>query len=318
MLLNWLRAPKLLSQAGILGLNSRNFNFIQKYNARELYPMVDDKLETKKIALNAGLKTPPLYGVIRYNHEVKHFHQLLGDYADFVVKPAQGSGGNGILVVSGREGEQYLKASGAVLLRSQMERYLANILSGLHSLGGRLDTAMVEYRIQPDPLFEAMSYQGVPDIRILVFQGFPVMGMLRLSTAESDGKANLHQGAIGVGLDLADGRPLQAVQYNHLIDKHPDTGLSLNQFQVPDWDELLSIACRCYEATGLGYLGVDIVVDRDKGPLILEMNARPGLNIQIANRRGLVPRLRQVESWLDTNDLPESARRIELAREWFS
>lgn len=318
MLLDWIKAPKRLAQAGILGLNGRNFNYIQKYNAREFYPLVDDKLETKKVALKAGLNTPPLYGVVRYNHEIKHFHDLVGNHNEFVVKPAQGSGGNGILVISGREGEHYRKASGAIFLRSQMERYLSNILSGLHSLGGRLDIAMVEYRIQPDPLFEEMSYQGVPDIRILVFQGFPLMGMLRLSTSESDGKANLHQGAIGVGLNLLDGTPLQAVQYHNLLNRHPDTDLPLNEFMVPDWEQLVGIAARCYEATGLGYLGVDIVVDREKGPLILEMNARPGLSIQIANGIGLLPRLRKVESWLEDNELPVAEKRIELARKWFS
>ena len=46
----------------------------------------------------------------------------------------------------------------------------------------------------------------------------------------------------------------------------------------------------------MGYLGVDIVIDATAGPLMLELNARPGLNIQIANQEGLVHRLRSVEA----------------------
>jgi len=45
----------------------------------------------------------------------------------------------------------------------------------------------------------------------------------------------------------------------------------------------------------MGYLGVDIVLDAQAGPLMLELNARPGLNIQIANQEGLLHRLRLIE-----------------------
>lgn len=38
---------------------------------------------------------------------------------------------------------------------------------------------------------------------------------------------------------------------------------------------------------GGGYFGIDIVVDASLGPSILELNARPGLSIQLATGRGL-------------------------------
>jgi hypothetical protein len=66
--------------------------------------------------------------------------------------------------------------------------------------------------------------------------------------------------------------------------------------EVPHWRQLLSLASRCYEVTRLGYLGADMVLDINRGPLLLELNARPGLTIQVANDRGLLPRLRHVES----------------------
>ena len=52
-------------------------------------------------------------------------------------------------------------------------------------------------------------------------------------------------------------------------------------------------------AVGLGYIGVDIVVDVNEGPMLLEANARPGLAIQIANGRGLLPRLEAIDAQLD-------------------
>jgi alpha-L-glutamate ligase-like protein len=146
-----------------------------------------------------------------------------------------------------------------------------------------------------DTTFVDHSYGGVPDIRVLVFIGYPVMAMVRLPTRHSRGKANLHQGAVGAGLDLATGRTTFGVLGNSAIDEHPDTGAPIAGLQIPHWDALLDLASRCYELTGLGYLGVDIVLDREHGPMLLELNARPGLNIQIANRCGLALRLRAVE-----------------------
>jgi glutathione synthase/RimK-type ligase-like ATP-grasp enzyme len=59
------------------------------------------------------------------------------------------------------------------------------------------------------------------------------------------------------------------------------------------------MAARSYEMTELGYMGVDIVMDKDRGPLLLEMNARPGQTIQLANGSGILQRLRIIE------ELPE-------------
>jgi alpha-L-glutamate ligase-like protein len=218
------------------------------------------------------------------------------DLEGFAIKPAKGSGGKGITVITGRDGDDYINASGSRVDSSFLERHLTNILAGLYSLAGTPDVAIVENLVESAPSLAKYSHQGVPDIRIVVFQGYPVMAMLRLATTASDGKANLHQGAVGVGLDIGSGRSLNAVQFNRPITLHPDTGLALENIQIEAWDEMLEMASRCYEATGLGYMGVDLVVDANEGPLLLELNARPGLAIQMANGRGLLPRLRAIEA----------------------
>jgi alpha-L-glutamate ligase-like protein len=157
-----------------------------------------------------------------------------------------------------------------------------------------------------------VSYQGVPDIRTIVFRGIPIMAMIRLPTRESDGKANLHQGAIGVGIDLETGKTLSGVWHEQFISQHPDTGASIIDLQIPNWQEILSLTAHCYDLVGLGYIGVDIVLDRDHGPLMLEMNARPGLSIQLANRCGLLTRLEKVEA---IKDIPDTVtERVNLAK----
>ena len=303
--------PFRLRRAGILGMNRRNVAYIARYNERRHFPLVDDKLKTKLLAEDAGLQVPELLHVVASQHEIEHIAELVQPLDSFVIKPAQGSGGKGILVVIGRDGDKWVKSNGAIIDESVVKRHLSNVISGLHSLGGRTDVAIIEALIQINPIFDALSFEGAPDIRLIVFRGFPVMGMLRLATKASDGKANLHQGAIGVGLDIGSGRAIAAVQYDKPIEIHPDTGAALSQISVPYWDQLLLLATRCYEATNLGYLGCDIVLDQNRGPLLLELNARPGLTIQVANHAGLLPRLRSVEKHAPRGRNPE--RRIQWA-----
>ena len=306
---------KALRERGVLGINGRNALYTLAYNPRHLYPLVDDKLQTKRLAQAAGIAVPELYGLVQIERQIKEMPDLLKPHRDFVVKPAAGSGGDGILVITGRTKGLYRKANGQLIDHAQLAHHVSNILSGMFSLGGHQDKALIEYRVRFDPVFESISYQGVPDVRIIVFLGVPVMCMVRLPTRMSDGKANLHQGAIGAGIDLASGRTLTAVWRNDIVVEHPDTGEAVTGVAIPHWDRLLDLAARCHELTGLGYIGVDIVMDLELGPLILELNARPGLNIQIANHCGLLGRLRQVER--EHKGLHAVSDRVAFAKEHF-
>ncbi|ADH85055.1 alpha-L-glutamate ligase-like protein [Desulfurivibrio alkaliphilus] len=314
--MSWWISPQRLRRLGILGMNCRNVDFIGRYNPRRLYPLVDDKLKTKILAEKHGIPAPQLLFSVREQFRLRKLAELLQPLTGFAVKPAKGSGGKGILVIQGQQDGVYLKASGRRLGLEDVKRHISNILAGLYSLAGTPDAAIVEQLIQLDPRFENYSYQGIPDIRVIVFQGYPVMAMLRLATQASDGKANLHQGAVGVGLDIATGRCLKAVQYSLPLTRHPDTGADFTRLQISDWPELLTMAARCYEVTGLGYLGVDIVLDKQRGPLVLELNARPGLAIQVASEQGLLARLRRLENLDRRHD--SVAQRVEFTRRFFA
>ncbi|MBV1904465.1 MAG: alpha-L-glutamate ligase-like protein [Pseudomonadales bacterium] len=308
--------PISLNKQGILGMNRRNIDYISCYNDRQHFPNVDDKLKTKRIAQQAGVSVPELIMVIHTQREADSIAEQLTGINQFVFKPAQGSGGKGILIILSREEGLFVKSNGEKLSIHDLVRHLSNIISGLYSLGGRTDVAIMETLVNFDPVFNDLSYEGVPDIRLIVFRGYPVMGMLRLATRASDGKANLHQGAIGIGLDMAVGESIGAVQYNRPIQKHPDSGASLSGISIPHWRTLLLLAARCYEASKLGYLGADLVLDKARGPLLLELNARPGLTIQVANKSGLLPRLRKIEQI----EIPASdpQQRVDYAIQQFS
>ena len=299
----------------MVGMNKRNVDLIAPNNPRRLYPRVDNKLLTKKIILGTDIAVPALIGVAKTQYHVKQLGEFLKDEGAFVIKPAKGSGGKGILVITGRDGDEFIKPSGRHVTIKQIQNHVSNILSGLYSLGGNPDVAMIEELVEFSDIFDGFSYEGVPDIRVIIYHGYPVMAMTRLSTRESDGKANLHQGAVGLGLDISSGKTLKAVQHGHPIKKHPDTGRLLNSLHVPHWKSLLLLASKCYEATELGYLGADIVLDKTRGPLLLELNARPGLAIQIANGIGMKERLAIVESQLQTKRSAEE--RVDYVMERF-
>ena len=314
MMMPWNLAREL-GRVGVLGMNGRNGAYISQVNQRRLYPLVDDKLLTKELAQKAGLAVPELYAAFRYSGEVRNARAVLDKYQNFVIKPANGSRGNGILVIKGRVGDSLRLGSHRLMDWYDLRFHMQNTLSGIYSLGGQEDSVIAEYCVEFDPVFQTITHLGVPDIRLIAYKGVPVMGMLRLPTSESEGKANLHQGAIGAGIDLASGKTLTAVWRNSVVHQHPDTLAEVSGVEIPHFERMLEIAAGCNEMTGLGYVGVDLVLDRDKGPLMLELNARPGLNIQIANRTGLATRLAAVDR-AGVDKLP-AAERVAFAKETF-
>lgn len=278
-------------------MNRRNAEFIMPYNKRRYYPLVDDKRKTKSLAQQHGIPVPDLYGAIEIEHDIRGFKETFQQWNDFVVKPANGSGGNGIVVIKGRTAKgAYRKNDESQITDAELGHHLSNILSGMYSLGGTSDIALVEYRVKFDPAFQSVCYQGVPDIRTIVFRGVPVMAMVRLPTRDSDGKANLHQGAVGAGIHLDSGVTTLGVHKNAIVTLHPDTGLPIAGLKIPSWAEILHLAAQCHTIAPLDYMGVDIVLDETRGPLMLELNARPGLNIQLCNKQGLLPVLNKMKS----------------------
>ena len=284
-----------LKEAGILGMNSRNADYIMAYNRRSAYPLVDDKLITKRLAAKYGIPTPELLHVVESHGDLGGLEEALGDRRRFALKPARGSGGSGIVLVKDRVAEGFVNQKGLIIPLADLAYHISDILAGIHSLEGLEDKALMEALVDPAPVFAAVTHQGVPDIRIVAFRGVPAMAMVRLPTRASDGKANIHRGALGAGIDMTSGATLLAVHGSTIVESHPDTGNPIAGIMIPGWREMLLVASMGVDMTGLGYLGVDIVIDRTLGPLMLEMNARPGLQIQMANRTGLKKRFEMID-----------------------
>lgn len=309
-----------LKNSGVLGINRRIGQYILPHNPRKKYPLVDNKILSAEILEKAGIPTPENYLTISSFGDIKHLLSNLNGIDEFVAKPAHGSMGNGILIIekvlwSEKESDVIFQTTRQnQMALSDFRYYLSGILSGLYSLNGMPDSIIIQERLKIHAELDRYSYRGIPDVRVIVFKGYPVMAMIRFPTQSSGGRANLHQGAVGCGIDINSGKLNYAVCGNRLMTHHPDTGLIFTELVIPYWKEVLTIAARCFEVTEMGYLGIDIVIDPVKGPMLLEMNARPGLSIQTANMEGLVPRLEKIEQ--APNDL-SPLQRVEYSMTLF-
>jgi alpha-L-glutamate ligase-like protein len=282
----------------ILGMNSRNLRFIRPNNLKKAKRIADDKLKSKKLLKKNGIPVPGLIAKIKNRQDLEKF-----DFSSlpnsFVLKPNMGLGGEGILVVYGKKKNLenvWVKADKSLITEDDLKNQIRNILDGSFSRTNIPDIAFFEERVRLSKTFKPYSYRGIPDIRVIIYNNVPVMAMLRLSTRDSQGKANLQLGGIGCGIDMATGTTTSSVQgKSKVIELVPESRLSLSGIKIPYWQEILELAIKAQQASGLGFLGADITIDRDDGPVFLELNARPGLSIQIANNEGLLARLERVE-----------------------
>jgi alpha-L-glutamate ligase-like protein len=279
----------------VMGINGRNRALVREHNRREHYPYADDKLRTKEMLEATGVPTPRTLHAFTGMHEAAHSPETLASLDDFVIKPTQGSGGEGILVILSRNEDGWIDTDGKLWTPAMIRHHVSNIIFGNYA-NGLSDRAMVEERLLQAPPLGDVAFPGLPDIRVITLGGRPLMSMLRIPTTHSHGKANLHQGAIGVGVDLATGRAIYASFRGAHVERHPDTGTVVEGVLVNRWSEILEVARRTAAVLPLGYLGIDIALDRSRGPLVLEVNARPGLEIQNANRRGLREAIRSTRT----------------------
>ena len=281
----------------ILGMNSRILEYVRPNNLKKAIRVADNKIISKRILRKSGIPVPKLIAKISSYEDLENFDWDMLP-SGFALKPNSGLGGEGIVVVYGKKKDRtdaWVKADRSIITIEDLKNHIRNILDGNFSSTGVPDIAFFEERMQLLKLFKPYSYKGIPDIRVIVYNKVPVMAMLRLPTKASGGKANLQQGAIGVGIDLATGVTTSAVQgKSKIIEYAPGTRMLLSGIIIPYWKEMLTLAVRAQEISGLGFLGADIAIDKERGPVFLEINARSGLSIQIANLEGLKERLERV------------------------
>ncbi len=281
----------LTKTRGILGMNARNLLYISKYNSAANKKFADDKIFTKQFLESRGIGVAKLYHIIKNHQQLTHDF-FAGLPNAFVIKPNRGYAGGGILVVTEKKNKKWITVSGKKLDEEFLFRHCIDILEGKYSISGVHDQVIFEEVLEPHPDFRLLTDVGLPDVRLIVFNLVPVMAMARIPTTESDGKANMELGAIAMGIDIGTGKTTGGAYYSQYIKKMPN-GQSAVGFQIPYWDEILHTVTKIQNYTKIGYLGVDMVISKT-GVKVLELNARSGLKIQVANRIPLRARLEKI------------------------
>src|SRR5437868_4566641 len=200
--MTWWERWRRLRKQGILGMNRRNALCILDLNPRRHFPRVDRKSRMRDLCRAIDVPTPEVHAVLAAHSAIRHLPRLLAGRSEFVLKPNRGAGGRGILVVVDRTGDVFVRHNGERLTFPAIQQHVSSIISGMFSLGGRADEALIQERVVPDPVFASISYQGTPDLRVVLYRNAPIMAMVRLPTRQSGGRANLHQRAVGAGIDL--------------------------------------------------------------------------------------------------------------------
>lgn len=280
--------------------NERNKIYLRK-NSFSGRAVADSKWKTKRELAKAKVGVPELIARFGREEEIDTFEWEKME-GNFVIKPVSGYGGEGIIIVRKKLANgKWLMMNGNQIGVEEIKRHCLAILGGKYSLYGMPDTILIEERIKIHPLFLLLTRWGTPDIRVIVYNHIPIMAMLRVPTEESGGRANLQQGAMGLGIDMATGiTTFGMMGKDTLIERVYDykrkKRIKVNGIKIPLWREVLETAVRAQEAVkGLGFVGVDVVIDKESGPKVLELNARPGLSIQICNKAGLKKRMERVD-----------------------
>jgi len=277
----------------VIGINKRNIEFIYPNNHRKHFNLSDDKSICKTHLHKHKIPTTPTYVIIESLGGLQEKWLEASKHDTLAIKPARGRGGGGILILEKINDSSWRTPSGKIHTKDTIFSHLANIVFGVYSFGSQ-DKAIIEYCIVNHELFQNIYPNGIPDIRIIAYQNQLIMGMIRIPTDESDGKGNLHQGAIGVALDINTGKIGKGFNGKEYLSSHPDSGVKFEGSQVPHWDEILNIAVNTANSLPLKYLGLDIVIDHNLGPLIIEVNARPGIEIQNVNQIGILEQIEKI------------------------
>src|SRR3989338_4486573 len=193
-----------LNHYGVLGLNARNLLYIKPFNPKKAVAFADDKMKTKAFLSARGIPTARLFARIETRRQLNSFDfRSLPD--ECVLKPNEGFGGEGIIILKCRRNGVFLEQGKTPITDERLREHIEDILDGKFSISGQADFAFFEQILVADDCFVPFRPAGLPDLRIVVFNLVPVMAMLRIPTAESAGKANVHLGGIGIGIDIANG-----------------------------------------------------------------------------------------------------------------
>jgi hypothetical protein len=251
-------------------------------------PIMKDKAAFADRCLEHQVPTVPTFAIVNDGRVELKVDPVELD-ADLFVKPVFGRGGKGAerwdLVGPGL----YCSSRGLECDRDGLFAHLAAVDSPL----------LIQPRVANHPALNSLNNGALSTIRVLTCldeRGAPELigAALRMAIGGNRVVDNLHAGGIAAAIDLESGMlgsasNLGADSAVGWLDRHPDTGALISGTELPYWDDVRDVALRSHRAFPERLLvGWDIAITT-RGPLMIEGNGAPDLDImQRFARRGLM------------------------------
>lgn len=247
-------------------------HLIFRLNPRVVRRVLTDKLRFHHVLRERGLggAHPDIVGVVENGSlELLNETPTRGQFEGYIVKPRYGARGNGV----------------------RTARDLEVALNVARSWSG---SWIVQGQVSHGSWARALSPGALPTIRMLTIRPTPrsspflAAAALRLGTRATAPVDNFSAGGLVAGIDIADGRLADAVQRPRTRSavrfiRHPETGARIAGGAIPDWDALTALALEAMRRfPDAVHVGWDLHPS-DKGPVLIEGNAAPNLNIYQAH-----------------------------------
>ncbi len=260
-------------------------SFIERFETKTCYfrqlkvrkgTPLNDKARFAEFCVAHGIRCVPTLLHLRGEHPGR----ALPD-ADLFVKPATGRGGRGA--------ERWDRTAPSTFTGPGGEQLSSDdLLARLVEQSARRPL-IVQPRMTPHAQLQPITAGALPTLRVLTCldpAGEPqvVAAMLRTSFGANRTVDNLHAGGIGALIDLESGRLSKASNLGAdarlgWFSAHPDSAAPIEGRTVPCWEEAKAAAVaahRCFDDRVV--IGWDVAILED-GPIFVEGNGNPDLDI---------------------------------------
>jgi hypothetical protein len=255
---------------------------------RRVGSIVSDKAAFADHFREHGLPTVPTLAVFHSGRMLGEW--LSGDFrTDLFVKPVVAKGGRGGQRWDYIGPDSYRSAAGVLLgSRELFERWLKK---------SARKPLLVQPRVLNHPDLLPLNNGALSTVRVLTCldehdRPELIGAVLRMAIGSNHVVDNAHAGGIAAAVDIETGTLGLASDLGTRaglgwLERHPTSGARIEGVRLPHWQALRSLVERAHSTVrGAVLLGWDVAI-APAGPILIEVNGGPGLEMmQRANRRG--------------------------------
>jgi hypothetical protein len=243
-----------------------------KIQPREYEILFNDKAVCELLCKGIGINNlPHTYGIIspdqNYKEKLRSWFQ--NNYVDsLIIKPLKGMMGRHIVLAK--------RINNNIVIQSK-KGFIP--LQDFHLA----KTAIVQEVVKQDRRLSAFSSSSVNTIRVLTMYTINestiiLAAIMRCGVGESY-VDNWSAGGVSVGIDTETGR-LKKYGYNKegtRYIEHPTSRVMFEDFIIPQWQQISELAIKIQQAFPCyRILGMDIALQENGEPILIEVNDRPG------------------------------------------